>query len=63
MPKWVLCCPKCKNEFEHTHIDDVGMTSIYFSFKPEFPPAGAQYTCPACGYNTIYQRTDLTYRP
>ncbi len=36
MPKWVLICAKCKIEFEHSQISDVGMASLLLPAKPEF---------------------------
>ncbi len=28
MSKWILICPKCKTEFEHSQISDVGMSFL-----------------------------------
>ncbi len=61
MPEWVLECPNCKFRFEHSQINDVGMSSFYLPLKPELP-AGTACACPNCGHSAIYQRTDLLYR-
>jgi hypothetical protein len=40
MSKWILICPKCKTEFEHSQISDVGMSFLMIPAKPEFATAG-----------------------
>jgi hypothetical protein len=62
MPKWVLICPKCKIEFQHSQISDVGMASLLLPRKPEFARTGNECACPACGHNATYLRTDWLYR-
>jgi predicted nucleic-acid-binding Zn-ribbon protein len=62
MSKWILICPKCKTEFEHSQISDVGMSFLMIPAKPEFPPTGNKCVCPNCDYSAIYRRTDLLYR-
>ena len=62
MPKWVLICPKCKTEFEHSQINDVGMFCLMIQEKPEFANTGNECVCPSCGYVALYFRTDLLYR-
>ena len=42
MPKWVLQCPNCKTEFEHSQISDVWMASCFDPPKPKVPPAGVE---------------------
>jgi len=63
MPKWVLQCPNCKTEFQHSQISDVGMASYFDPPKPKVPPAGIECVCPSCGNAAVYLRTDLMYRP
>jgi predicted nucleic-acid-binding Zn-ribbon protein len=63
MAKWILNCPKCKSEFAHTQVSDLGMASLALTPQPEFAPTGNQCVCPNCGYSAIYFRTDLLYRP
>jgi len=62
MPKWVLICAKCKSEFEHSQISDVGMASLFLPEKPSFASTGYKCVCPNCGHGGIYIRTDLLYR-
>jgi predicted nucleic-acid-binding Zn-ribbon protein len=62
MPKWVLSCPKCKNEFERSQISGVGMSKLVPASKPEFSRGGNECVCPNCGYSSIYFRNDLFYR-
>ena len=69
MARWVLTCPKCKQEFTHSQVkdDDEGGASLLDPFswiagKPRFPEAGLAVTCPNCTAQTIYQRHELIYR-
>jgi hypothetical protein len=62
MSKWILICPKCKTEFEHSQISDVGMSLLMLPEKPAFAPSGNPCACPNCGHSAIYKRTDLLYR-
>lgn len=62
MSKWILICPKCKTEFEHSQISDVGMSFLMIPEKPEFASTGNECVCPNCGYGATYFRTDLLYR-
>ena len=62
MSKWILICPKCKTEFEHSEISDVGMSFLMIPLKPEFAPTGDECVCPNCGYGATYFRTELLYR-
>ena len=62
MSKWILICPKCKTEFEHSQIRDVGMSFLMIPLKPAFTPAGNPCVCPSCKHSAVYQRTDLLYR-
>jgi hypothetical protein len=62
MPKWVLTCPECKTQFEHSQISDIGMAFMDLPLKPEFPPSGNECACPNCGKSSLFVRTDLCYR-
>jgi hypothetical protein len=62
MPKWILNCTKCKSEFEHSRIRDVGMSFLMLPEKPTFTPSGNPCACPSCGHTAVYLRTDLLYR-
>jgi len=62
MPTWIVECSNCKSKFTQSIIDDVEMSSYFLPLKPEFPPAGTELECPNCGYQAIYQRSNLTYR-
>ena len=61
-PKWVLICKNCQTEFQHSQVSDVGMASFYLPLKPDVSPEGRKCVCPKCGYEGLYQRTDLLYR-
>ena len=62
MSKWILICPKCKTEFEHSQISDVGMSFLMIPLKPEFAATGNECVCPNCRYGATYFRTELLYR-
>jgi predicted nucleic-acid-binding Zn-ribbon protein len=65
MSAWILICPKCKTEFQHSQINDTGMSSLhnlYLPAKPDFAPNGNACACPNCGHSALYRRTDLLYR-
>jgi rRNA maturation endonuclease Nob1 len=58
--KWVLQCPKCKTEFEHSQISELGMSLLLLPDKPAFTRNAS--VCPSCGQGAVYRRTDLMYR-
>jgi hypothetical protein len=67
MPRWVVTCPKCKEEFTHTLVRDLSRGSetrdVFASPpKPQIPKDGAQLNCPHCGNIQAYKTHDLTYR-
>lgn len=62
MARWVLYCPKCKSEFEHSQIADVAMARLVLAPKPQFQPNGNKCVCPNCGYSALYFGSDLFYR-
>jgi hypothetical protein len=54
-----------KTEFQHSQINDLGMSSLhnlYLPAKPDFAPNGNACACPNCGHSALYRRTDLLYR-
>jgi DNA-directed RNA polymerase subunit RPC12/RpoP len=61
MAKWILICAKCKSEFEHSQVGDIGMSQLELPVKPDVP-TGATCVCPNCGHSATYLRTDLLYR-
>jgi hypothetical protein len=46
MAKWILICPKCKTEFAHSQISDVGMARLLLPQKPLFEPTGNKMRAP-----------------
>ncbi len=67
VPRWVLSCPKCEQEFTHTEIQaDYRSPQIDpFSWivdKPEMTKGGASLECPNCKKTSVYNRHQLTYR-
>jgi hypothetical protein len=66
MPRWVLECASCKNEFLYSEIYETG-NSLNDSFpllvtKPELPNGGFSVRCPSCRETNVYQRHQLLYR-
>jgi DNA-directed RNA polymerase subunit RPC12/RpoP len=62
MASWMLSCNHCGKAFEHSKIRDT-LANYFFAAKPDFPSDGLELECPHCGTKSIYQRTELTYRP
>jgi predicted nucleic-acid-binding Zn-ribbon protein len=67
MPRWVLGCPKCHNDFTHSEIAAVHDSSFadfidWLGAKPDFPIAGLSVECPNCKKTTIYKRQQLVFR-
>lgn len=67
VPRWVLGCPHCNQEFTHSEIDTEYRTPLLDPFawigdKPELPVAGVGLECPNCKKVSIYKRYQLTYR-
>lgn len=68
MARWVLGCPKCKQDFTHSEIKLDSQPSFQDPFawlgeKPKFPSAGVTLECPSCRTSSIYTRSELVYRP
>ena len=67
MPRWVLTCPECDEDFSHSEITIPQRIREFDPFtgvvtKPEFPVGGLKATCPACKKSSVYQRHELVYR-
>jgi hypothetical protein len=63
MAHWVLNCPHCNSEFEHSEITPVLTVSEYcFPRKPDFSMEGLRLECPYCNKPSIFHREQLTYR-
>lgn len=62
MPRWVLRCPSCQNEFTYTKIQRHKLEDYYLEPKPDFPQQGESVRCPNCNSASIYSRHQLTYR-
>jgi hypothetical protein len=67
VPRWVLGCPECKQEFTHTVIDPEYRTPLIDPFawigdKPDLPNDGVRLECPNCKKISVYKRYQLTYR-
>jgi hypothetical protein len=61
MPRWVLACPSCKNEFTHGEIGTT-LKDYYFPTKPSFPAEGLNLECPSCKKTSLFRQHQLLYR-
>ena len=62
MPRWVLRCPSCQQEFTHTQIHRDKLEDYYLEPKPDFPQEGQPVQCPNCNSSAVFRRHQLTYR-
>ncbi len=62
MPRWVLHCPSCQQEFTHTQIEKGNLADHVFERKPDFPANGLSIECPHCHNQSVFHRSELTYR-
>jgi predicted RNA-binding Zn-ribbon protein involved in translation (DUF1610 family) len=67
VPRWVLGCPECGEEFTHSEIDAEYRPPLLDPFswiadKPELPESGVSLECPNCKKTSVYKRHQLTYR-
>jgi hypothetical protein len=46
MPTWILVCAKCKTEFEHSRVSDIGIGSLLEPAKPAVEPIGNELRMP-----------------
>jgi hypothetical protein len=58
--RWVLKCKECRAECSYAEIANEGVANYFFPKKPEVPP-NFTYTCPTCGHQDMYDRSDLIY--
>jgi len=58
MARWVLLCPRCKKEFNHSEVKIENLMSDAFSWlgtKPPFPAEGLRLDCrPSLHSEKIY---------
>ena len=68
MPRWILGCPECHDDFTYSEIAAVHQTSFpdfidLLSHKiPDFPITGLSLECPSCKKTSVYNRRQLIYR-
>ena len=67
VPRWVVGCPACSQEFTHSEIDPILANSrldpfARFADKPEIPENGVSLECPNCKEVALYKRYQLVYR-
>jgi DNA-directed RNA polymerase subunit RPC12/RpoP len=67
MPRWVVICSTCNQEFTHTLVRELTKgreTRDPFASppKPAIPEEGTQMNCPNCGGISAYKTSDLRYR-
>jgi len=62
MPRWVLICPSCKQEFTHLPIEKRPLEDSQFDRKPAFPSTGLAIDCPNCHGRSVFQKSELTFR-
>lgn len=67
MPRWVLVCPDCNQNFIHCEIDLEYRIPLLDPFawigdKPKVLEAGVSLECPHCKKISVYKRYQLMYR-
>jgi hypothetical protein len=68
MPRWILGCPDCHDDFTYGEIAAVHETSVHkfidflIDKKPDFPITGLSLECPNCKKTSVYKRRQLIYR-
>jgi endogenous inhibitor of DNA gyrase (YacG/DUF329 family) len=62
MPRWILNCPECQEEFTHSEVRESLHGISWWDEKPELPESGIQLECPNCKKTSAYQRYQLIYR-
>jgi uncharacterized protein (DUF2225 family) len=62
MPRWILTCPGCNEEFTHSEIATDAIHVARDDRKPDMPGDGATLECPHCKKSTVYKRYELIYR-
>jgi phage FluMu protein Com len=64
MAHWVLLCPQCKTDFNHSEVKVENLLSDAFSWlgaKPEFPAERLKLECPNCKTSSLYAWRSLRY--
>jgi len=64
MAHWVLLCPQCKTDFNHSEVKSERWTSDAFAnlgTKPTFPNDGLLLECPNCRTSSLFLHEQLRY--
>lgn len=61
MPRWVLNCPTCREDFTHSQSERRTLDDWYLDKKPEFPREGRELQCPNCQTSTWFEKAQLRY--
>jgi endogenous inhibitor of DNA gyrase (YacG/DUF329 family) len=62
MPRWILICPGCNEEFTLSEVTSEGIPFTWGERKPDMPDDGASLECPHCEKPSVYKRHQLIYR-
>jgi len=63
MPRWVLQCPHCSQEFTHSEIDRAMLEQARLDpFGVVQRPSAGKRTCPNCKEEADFKQYDLIYR-
>jgi hypothetical protein len=61
MPSWLLTCPGCNQDFEHSAINDANYADSVLPKRPAVPVTGSELQCPHCKGTSVYYSFDLRY--
>ena len=62
MPSWMLRCPGCSKDFEHSRVEIKDTIDFFLPQKPDFPADGSDLKCPNCERTSTYHGSDLVYQ-
>jgi len=62
MPRWVLNCPLCREDFTYSNSERRTLDDLYLDKKPEFPRDGRELQCPHCQASSWFEQAQLRYR-
>jgi hypothetical protein len=62
MPRWILSCPNCDQDYIYFEIREEPPTNLWFVDKPEMPAQGLSLECSNCKKTSTYLRHQLIYR-